>query len=141
MERKWIVTGLVLLISGIVLGAFGAHALKDLLLNPEQATLSGYRAGVEKLNAFETGVRYQLIHALGFMIVPFIASYFGVNSKWSFRLLLSGVICFSLSIYMLTIKDVAGVPAFKFFGPVTPIGGLLMILGWTVLLMSIVRKR
>jgi len=144
MERKWIITGLVLLITGIILGAFGAHALKDLLMDPDRFIAPDqitYVLPAEKLNSFETGVRYQLIHALGFMIVPFIANYFGVNSKWSFRLLLTGVIFFSFSIYMLTLKDILGMPGLKFFGPVTPLGGLLMILGWTILLISIIRKR
>jgi len=129
MERKWIITGLILLITGIILGAFGAHALKDII------------ADQEKLAAFETGVRYQLIHAVAFLIVPFIANYIGVNSKWTYGLLLAGVLFFSFSIYMLTLRDVIGMPGLKFFGPVTPLGGLLLILGWTILLVNIIRKR
>jgi len=129
MERKWIITGLILLITGIILGAFGAHALKDVISDPE------------KLSAFETGVRYQLIHAVAFLSVPFIVRQFGINPTWSFRLLLAGVICFSCSIYLLTLKDAVGIPALKFFGPVTPLGGLLLILGWTILLLQVIRKR
>ena len=129
MERKWIITGLVLLITAIILGAFGAHALKDIVTDKD------------KLAAFETGVRYQLIHAVAFLIVPFIARHFSLDPKWSFRLLLTGVIFFSGSIYLLTVKEAAGMPFLKFFGPVTPLGGLLMIVGWSLLLAAILRKR
>lgn len=129
MERKWIIAGLLLLITGIVLGAFGAHALKELITEPG------------KLVIFETGVRYQLIHALGFLVVPFVARHYAVNTKWIFRFLLAGVLCFSVSLYMLTLKDLLEIPGIKFFGPVTPFGGLLMILGWTVLLAHVIRKR
>ena len=129
MERKWIIAGLLLLITGIALGAFGAHALKDLIADPG------------KLVIFETGVRYQLLHAIGFLIVPFVARHYAVNTKWIFRFLLAGVLCFSVSLYMLSLKGLLEIPEFRFFGPVTPLGGLLMILGWTALLVHVMRKR
>jgi uncharacterized membrane protein YgdD (TMEM256/DUF423 family) len=130
MERKWIITGLILLITGIILGAFGAHALKDLIHD------------ADRLAAFETGVRYQLIHAVAFLSVPFIAKQFGFDPKWPFRLLLAGVLFFSCSIYLLTMRDLWGLGGItKVIGPITPLGGLLMILGWTILLLNVIRKR
>jgi len=130
MERKWIVTGLMLLITGIILGAFGAHALKDIIQDPA------------RLISYETGVRYQLIHAVAFLAVPFILRHFSLEGKWMYRLLLTGVLFFSCSIYLLTMRDIWHLGGFgKAMGPITPIGGLLMILGWTLLLVAIIRKR
>lgn len=129
MERKWIVSGLSLLIIGIILGAFGAHALKELIAE-------------ERLISYETGVRYQLLHAVAFLIIPFVSERFQLNTKWSFRLLLTGVCFFSFSIYLLAMKDVWHLESMaKILGPITPVGGLLMIIGWMLLLVQVVRKK
>lgn len=129
MEKKWVVTGLLLLITGIILGAFGAHALKEIIHD------------ADRLASFETGVRYQLIHSVAFLSVPFILRHFGLEAKWTFRLLLIGVLFFSGSIYLLTMRDVWGLGGItKVLGPITPVGGLLLISGWVVLLLGIVRK-
>jgi uncharacterized membrane protein YgdD (TMEM256/DUF423 family) len=127
MERKWIITGLLLLITGIILGAFGAHALKNIVHD------------ADKLVAFETGVRYQLIHGVAFLSVPFILKHFGFDSKWAFRLLLTGILFFSCSIYLLVVCSALKIDA-GFFGPITPLGGLLLISGWIILLMGVIRK-
>ena len=128
MERKWIITGLLFLITGIILGAFGAHALKELISE-------------ERLISYETGVRYQLLHAVAFLIVPFIANRYQLNVKWPFRLLVAGVCFFSFSIYLLAIKEVWSLGAVaKVLGPITPVGGLLLITGWTILLIQVIRK-
>lgn len=130
MERKWIITGLLLLITGIILGAFGAHALKDLIDDKE------------RLVSFETGVRYQLIHGVAFLSLPFIARHFNLDTKWVYRLLLTGILFFSVSIYFLTMRDLWSLgAAAKAFGPITPVGGLLMIAGWSILLVQVIRKR
>jgi uncharacterized membrane protein YgdD (TMEM256/DUF423 family) len=129
MEKKWIVTGLVLLITGIILGAFGAHGLKRIIHDQEW------------LVSFETGVRYQLIHGVAFLSVPFILKHFGFDSRWAYRLLLLGVLFFSGSLYLLSLRFSLVPGSFKVFGPVTPIGGLLLIIGWTILLAGVVRKR
>lgn len=130
MERKWTIAGIVLLITGIILGAFGAHALKDIITDPE------------KLASFETGVRYQLLHGVAFLTVPYMMNRFGLNTKWPFRLLLAGVILFSCSIYLLTMQEpwhLGGMT--KVLGPITPLGGTLLIAGWGVLLAQMLKKR
>lgn len=130
MERKWIITGLLLLITGIILGAFGAHALKQIIHEPD------------RLVSYETGVRYQLIHALAFLVTPFILRHFALDGKWVYRLVLTGVCFFSFSIYLLTMRDAWHLGGMtKVLGPITPVGGMLLIIGWTVLLVSIIRKR
>lgn len=129
MEKKWTVTGLLLLITGIILGAFGAHALKDAIHDPEMHL------------SYETGVRYQLFHALAFLIVPFIAKRFEVETKLIYGLVLTGILLFSVSIYLLTIRGLIGMDGLKMVaGPLTPLGGSLMIIGWSVLLVRILRK-
>jgi uncharacterized membrane protein YgdD (TMEM256/DUF423 family) len=111
----------------IVLGAFGAHAFKAILT-------------VEKLQSFETGVRYQMYAALYLIIIGFILNFESNAEKWISRLMLLGVFFFSFSIYFLSFQDVWGV-SLKFLGPITPLGGLLMILSWAGLLLNFAKKK
>ena len=130
MEKKWVITGLILIIIAIILGAFGAHGLKDLTSDNDI------------LAAFDTGTKYQFFQGLGFLVIPFITARFAINGKAAFYLLVIGTIFFSGSIYGLTYSKVhAGGSLSKVFGPVTPIGGLVMILGWIVLLIQVIRSR
>lgn len=130
MEKKWVITGLILIITAIILGAFGAHGLKK--VTDDESILV----------AFDTATKYQFFQGLGFLIVPFILSKFAIQGKAVFVLLLTGTIFFSGSIYGLTCSKVQGLESLtKVFGPVTPIGGLLMILGWTGVLIQVIRSR
>ncbi|MCO6498846.1 MAG: DUF423 domain-containing protein [Vicingus serpentipes] len=99
-------------------GAFGAHALKEVL-------------SIEQLASFNTGVRYQIIHALVLlMLFILIEKYQSTHFKIAAQLFFWGVILFSGSIYLLALKNIIGIEALKFMGPITPIGGLLIITGW-----------
>lgn len=130
MEKKWVITGLILIITAIILGAFGAHGLKR--VTDDESILV----------AFDTATKYQFFQGLGFLTVPFMLSRFAIGGKAVFILLLVGTIFFSGSIYGLTVSKVQGLGSLtKVFGPVTPLGGLLMILGWTVLLIQVIRSR
>jgi uncharacterized membrane protein YgdD (TMEM256/DUF423 family) len=126
MNRTIVLTGLLLILSGIILGAFGAHAIKNLV-------------SAEKLISFEVGVRYQFYHGLSFLVVGLLSDKFRFELKWFFRLCLIGILCFSLSIYGLTFSEFAGF--LKFLGPVTPIGGLLMISAWLILIFRLFNDR
>lgn len=120
-----IITGAAFGLIAIVLGAFGAHALKKIL-------------SAEKLASFEVGVRYQMYSALFLLIVGFNGNLtLGLTNNWSFYLVSTGTILFSGSIYLLSLSEYLK-KNFKFLGPVTPLGGLLMILGWGCLLFSAV---
>lgn len=103
----------------VVAGAFGAHMLKD-LLSPKMMT------------AFQTGVLYQLIHGLGLLILcafqEKVSSHRAFNQ--TFNLLAWGTILFSGSIYLLAFNELYQWHIEKVLGPITPIGGLLMIAGW-----------
>lgn len=100
----------------VILGAFGAHALKEKLT-------------ADQLGSWETGVRYQMYHALALLLVALLADK-GWNLKPSAICFGIGVVLFSGSIYLLSL----GIGPRGFLGPMTPIGGLLLIAGWAWLL-------
>ena len=127
MNKKLITIGTLLGIVAIILGAFGAHALKKIL-------------SVDQLITFETGVRYQMYHALFLILVGTLIDITEKAKKIIFNLILSGVILFSGSIYLLATNNLTSFD-FKSMGFVTPIGGLLLILGWSVLLLNIMNKK
>jgi len=117
-----LISGALLGILSIVLGAFGAHALKKVLSE-------------ERLSSFEVGVRYQMYAALTLLIVGYNFKFVESYENWAVYGLLFGCILFSGSIYLLSFKD-KWKANLKFLGPVTPLGGLLMIVGWVVILLS-----
>ncbi len=127
METKILRAAALMGITGIILGAFGAHALKKVLT-------------IEELAAFETGVKYQMYHAL-FLLFLGINSFLDEKAKKViFQLVIFGVFFFSGSIYLLATKTLTGFD-FKPFGIVTPLGGALLIGAWGVLLCKIGKKK
>ncbi len=112
--------GIIVLIIAIILGAFAAHGLKGKL-------------SAEKLISFETGVRYQFYSAFGLMIMAMSAVMFNIKLRFSPALLFAGCIAFSGSIYGLALNELFNLGINKILGPITPIGGLLMILSWVFL--------
>lgn len=105
----------------VILGALGAHALKE-TLSPQE------------LESFETAVRYQMWHALALFALSRWSSDLKFTN-WIYRLWLSGVILFSGSIYLLSTDHLYNLKL-SFLGPVTPLGGLAMIAGWFLLVSS-----
>jgi uncharacterized membrane protein YgdD (TMEM256/DUF423 family) len=127
MEKKIISIGGLLGITAIILGAFGAHALKKIL-------------SIDQLAAFETGVKYQMYHAL---FLLFLGTNQGLTDKAKKPILILttiGVILFSGSIYLLTTMDITEIN-FKAIGFITPIGGLLLILAWGILMVQFLNKK
>ena len=123
MHRKVLLWGIAFAIVAVLLGAFGAHALKS-VLRPE------------KLQSYETGVRYQLIHALALIALSIYSQQNQSNHLsnkgivWSAHFFIVGCFLFSGSIYGLALLSVIH-PSWAFvLGPVTPIGGLCFMLGW-----------
>ena len=127
MDKRILSTGAILGMIAIILGAFGAHALKKVL-------------SMEQLSTFETGVRYQMYHALFLLFFGLMKDVPQKTKKAIYFLVLFGVILFSGSIYLLATNDLTTFD-FKIIGFVTPIGGLLLILAWGVLLMNIMNKK
>jgi uncharacterized membrane protein YgdD (TMEM256/DUF423 family) len=110
---NWIFTGAVSALIAVACGAFGAHALKD-------------RLEPSMLNAFEVGVRYQLFHAIALLVVGLIVPKIPAanTAGWFF---LIGTLLFSGSLYGLSLTGL------KWLGPITPIGGVTLMVGWGVL--------
>ncbi|MFH6972195.1 DUF423 domain-containing protein [Flavobacterium petrolei] len=127
MDKKILSTATILGMIAIILGAFGAHALKKVL-------------SIEQLSTFETGVRYQMYHALFLLFLGLMKDITQKAKRTIYFLVLFGVILFSGSIYLLATNDLTSFD-FKIIGFVTPIGGLLLILGWGVLLLNIMNKK
>lgn len=127
MHKTIIGAATIMGLLSIILGAFGAHALKE-ILSPDQ------------LVSFETGVRYQMYHALFLLFVGATSKISDKQKKTVFMLTLVGVIFFSVSIYLLSTKAVTGID-FSFLGPITPIGGLFLIIAWATLFFSVLRQK
>lgn len=116
MDRTFFLLGAVLGFLGVAFGAFGAHGLKN-------------RLSPELLAVFETGVRYQMYHVFALLIVAAAIGHIGsarllVISGWSF---FAGILLFSGSLYALALTGVG------MLGAVTPIGGVLFLIGWVSL--------
>jgi uncharacterized membrane protein YgdD (TMEM256/DUF423 family) len=127
MERKITSVAALMGMIAIILGAFGAHALKKQL-------------SVEQLGSFETGVKYQMYHALFLLFLGMNTFLNEKVKKTLFQLVIFGVFFFSGSIYLLTTKAITGVD-FKFIGILTPIGGVLLIMAWSVLFWNVWRAK
>lgn len=117
-----LISGAVFMALGVLLGAFGAHALKT-ILSPEM------------LAVYKTGVEYQFYHALGLLLIGMIG--FQIKSKylrWSGLFITIGIILFSGSLYVLTLSGI------KAIGAITPIGGLSFVAGWIFLAIAIIKR-
>jgi len=111
----------------VVLGAFGAHALKKILSEAQ-------------LKSFETGVKYQMYHALVLLIIGFNFNLETISEKYMVYCFTAGILLFSFSIYGLVISSAKN-KKIKFLGPVTPLGGLFLIVGWALLFYSILNLK
>ena len=120
----FITTGAIFGALGIIFGAFGAHALKK-IFNDEQ------------LKNFETGVKYQMYHALLLVIIGLNLNFITNYKTLLYYSLTLGIVLFSFSIYGLCISSARN-NKIKILGPITPIGGLLLLLGWVVLFLNAV---
>lgn len=127
MKTLTLIIGAIYGMTSVILGAFGAHAFKKIL-------------SVERLTSFETGVKYQMYHALLLLIIGYFLKFDTGIEKWASWCIILGVIFFSFSIYFLSFQDVWSVNL-KFLGPITPIGGLLMITGWALLIIYFAKNK
>ena len=123
---KFIKFAIFFAVTAVALGALGAHALKEALTESQ-------------LHSFETGVRYQLFHALALLVLALNSEKFNQNLKKSLVLMIAGICLFSFSIYLLSIQEAAEI-SLSFLGLITPLGGLLLISAWLVLFFSIKKQ-
>jgi uncharacterized membrane protein YgdD (TMEM256/DUF423 family) len=121
MHKYYISIACFLAALTVVLGAFGAHALKTLV--PENA-----------LTIYDTAVRYQFYHVLALALTGIIyKTHTNSYIKNAGIFFLIGILFFSGSLYLLTYKAAIGSDGFRWAGPITPIGGLFLIIGWILL--------
>lgn len=118
MNRTIFSAGILIGILAVALGAFGAHGLERLI-------------DADAIQTFETGVTYQMYHALFLLILGSTGLLSQQKKKLPFYLIIAGVVLFSFSIYLLATNSLTQFD-FKSIGIITPIGGLLLILGWIV---------
>ncbi|WP_445714967.1 DUF423 domain-containing protein [Flavobacterium sp.] len=127
MDKKILLVAAFLGITAIVLGAFGAHGLKKVL-------------SMEQLATFEVGVRYQMYHALFLLFVGTFAFLGEKERSIIFYLTITGVLFFSGSIYFLATNTITNIKT-KFLGPITPIGGMFLIMAWSYFFYVILSKK
>ena len=127
MDKRILSTGAVFGFIAIILGAFGAHALKEVL-------------DASQLVSFETGVKYQMYHALFLLFLGSSSLVSEKAKKTIYYLMLCGVLLFSGSIYLLATKNITNID-FEIIVILTPVGGLLMIIGWAILFLDIIKKK
>lgn len=122
MNRSLLIAGALFGVIAIILGAFGAHGLKPLL-------------NIESLQTFETGVKYQMYNALFLLFLGGLPVASEKVKRICFYLTVFGVVFFSGSIYLLATNSLTSFD-FTVIALITPMGGLLMISAWIVLLIS-----
>jgi uncharacterized membrane protein YgdD (TMEM256/DUF423 family) len=126
--KNWIVFATVLGSITVILGAVGAHSL--------QGTLSDVQ-----LNSFATGVRYQYYHIFAMILAVVLSKQFNVNLKVSLWLFTIGTLVFSGSIFVLSTIPIHGIEGVRALGPVTPIGGLILVAGWLSVAFQFIGKK
>jgi uncharacterized membrane protein YgdD (TMEM256/DUF423 family) len=121
----WSSTGSILMALAVILGAFGAHGLRN--------RLDAYSMGV-----YEKAVFYHFIHALGLLVVSFLpktGTFSEFATNWVCGLLLAGILIFSGSLYLLAVTGN------KMLGAITPIGGVSFIAAWLLLAWFLLPRR
>ena len=128
MQKSFLKLGAFLGALSVILGAFGAHALKQILTEKGLAT-------------FETGVRYQMYHAFAIILTGILYKEFSNKFLLSAgRLFFAGVLIFSGSLYFLRYTSSIGADSLKWIGAITPLGGVCFIAGWLLLAFGISKK-
>lgn len=127
MRKKILVTASIFGIMAVILGAFGAHALKKILTEAQQVS-------------FETGVRYQMYHALVLLFLGTTKVLSETAKKWLWYCFLIGVLLFSGSIYFLATNDYTAFD-FKTIALLTPLGGVFLIVGWLILMIKFLKNK
>lgn len=122
MSKTILMTGAGLMALAVIIGAFGAHALKSKLT-------------VDMLQVYKTGVEYHFYHALGLLLIGIISLQFSSGLiNWAAIFITLGIVLFSGSLYVLAITGI------KWLGAITPLGGVSFIVGWVLLLIAVWKK-
>jgi uncharacterized membrane protein YgdD (TMEM256/DUF423 family) len=120
MIQKALIFGSLFGCTAVIFGAFGAHLLKKKLTS-------------DQLQSFETGVKYQMYHAIVLLIIGFNLEINTSLDNCIIYAFIIGTLLFSFSIYGLVLSS-ANNKKLKFLGPITPLGGLFLVAGWALLI-------
>lgn len=121
--KSYIIIGAILNALAVIIGAFGAHGLKDVL------------AKYAMENNFETGNKYHFYHAFAILLCGIVSKQFeGVHLNWAVIFFTIGIVLFSGSLYLM------GITGIRKLGAITPIGGLCFIIGWVILTFAVIRS-
>ena len=126
MDKIAIISGAFFGLTAVIFGAFGAHILKKKL-------------STDQLQSFETGVKYQMYHAIVLLVLGFQLNHQLTIDNYIIYFFIIGVILFSFSIYGLVISSARN-KKIKFLGPITPLGGLCLAFGWAFLIYKFVMQ-
>jgi uncharacterized membrane protein YgdD (TMEM256/DUF423 family) len=126
--KLFLILGTLLAGLAVALGAFGAHGLKKLV-------------DADTISIYQTGVQYQMYHALALIAVGILAQRIE-NSLINYAgfFFIGGIVCFSGSLYLLSSFRAMNKTVPGFVYPITPLGGVLFILGWILLLFALLKK-
>lgn len=128
MQKIFLIIGTVLAGLAVVLGAFGAHGLQKVVA-PERVAI------------YQTGVQYQMYHALALLAIGILSERFASNFvPYAGVFFVAGVIFFSGSLYLIVSLYAMNKTVPKLVGIMTPIGGLFFIIGWVCLLIGLLKK-
>jgi uncharacterized membrane protein YgdD (TMEM256/DUF423 family) len=128
MNKQIIITASLFGALAVVAGAFGAHALK--------ASLSPYQ-----LEVWQTGVQYQFYHVFALLFLSTFTRFKNKVIVSTYYLFTFGIVLFSGSLYLLACRDLINMPGLVVLGRVTPVGGLLFIIGWVFLAFAAFRNK
>lgn len=122
--KKFIQIASIAAALAVILGAFAAHGLQNLI-------------EAKQIVTFQTGVRYHFYHTFALFIVG-ILGYFQAHRflKIAGLFFIMGIIFFSGSLYLLACREVLGIMSWKWLGPMTPIGGVFFIIGWILVFLA-----
>jgi uncharacterized membrane protein YgdD (TMEM256/DUF423 family) len=128
MNKQIIITASVFGMLAVITGAFGAHGLKALL-------------PASQLEVWHTAVQYNFYHVFALLFLSTFARFKNKLIAASYYFFTFGIICFSGSLYLLSCRSILGWDWLIAFGPITPLGGLLFILGWLTLALAAFRNK
>jgi uncharacterized membrane protein YgdD (TMEM256/DUF423 family) len=132
MHKGYLKIAAILGALAVVLGAFGAHGLKQKLGISQP----------EAINVFQTGVQYQMYHTLALFAIGILYQHFPSSLlRWAAIFFLAGILLFSGSLYAITACKMYNETVPGFLGPITPVGGLFFIAGWVLLFLTIAKGR
>jgi uncharacterized membrane protein YgdD (TMEM256/DUF423 family) len=124
MDKIALISGAIFGLTAVIFGAFGAHLLKKKL-------------NTDQLQSFETGVKYQMYHAIVLLVLGFQLNNQISIDNYIVNFFIIGIVLFSFSIYGLVLSS-ANNKKLKFLGPITPLGGLCLALGWALLIFKFI---